>query len=339
MTDHVLTENEGITSRLKAAVFSPAARQKMLAFGSLIVMFVFFSFANEAFFQLDNIMGILIATAVNGVLAIASTFVIITGGIDLSVGTLMTFTAVICGVFLSEWGLPMWTGVLAAILTGALSGLLSGTLIAKLKIPPFIATLGMMLLLKGLGLVIAHDKPIYFNDTEGFSAISIDSFLGDYLIPDLPIPNAVVILFVLAAVCSKILNSTAFGRYTFALGSNEEAVRLSGVNVDAWKMAIYCFSGAICGVAGLLIASRLNSAQPALGQGYELEAIAAVVIGGTSLSGGVGTILGTIIGAFIISVLTNGLRIMSVEQDWQTVVTGFIIIAAVYADILRRKKQ
>ena len=339
MTDHVLTENEGITSRLKAAVFSPAARQKMLAFGSLIVMFVFFSFANEAFFQLDNIMGILIATAVNGVLAIASTFVIITGGIDLSVGTLMTFTAVICGVFLSEWGLPMWTGVLAAIVTGALSGLLSGTLIAKLKIPPFIATLGMMLLLKGLGLVIAHDKPIYFNDTEGFSAISIDSFLGDYLIPDLPIPNAVVILFVLAAVCSKILNSTAFGRYTFALGSNEEAVRLSGVNVDAWKMAIYCFSGAICGIAGLLIASRLNSAQPALGQGYELEAIAAVVIGGTSLSGGVGTILGTIIGAFIISVLTNGLRIMSVEQDWQTVVTGFIIIAAVYADILRRKKQ
>ena len=339
MTDQTMTQMDSLSEKIKSALFSPAARQKMLAFGSLLAMFVFFSFASDAFFQVDNIMGILIATAVNGVLAVACTFVIITGGIDLSVGTLMTFCAVICGVFLSNWGLPMWTGVVAALVTGALSGLLSGTLIAKLKIPPFIATLGMMLLLKGLGLVIANDKPIYFNDTPGFSAISIDSFLGDYVIPSLPIPNAVIILFVLAAVCSKILNSTAFGRYTFALGSNEEAVRLSGVNVDAWKTAIYCFSGAICGVAGLLIASRLNSAQPALGQGYELEAIAAVVIGGTSLSGGVGTILGTIIGAFIISVLTNGLRIMSVEQDWQTVVTGFIIIAAVYTDILRRKKQ
>ena len=134
-----------------------------------------------------------------------------------------------------------------------------------------------------------------------------------------------------------MLNRTALGRYTFALGSNEEAVRLSGVNVDRWKIAIYASSGAICGIAGLLIASRLNSAQPALGQGYELEAIAAVVIGGTSLSGGAGTILGTIIGAFIMSVLTNGLRIMSVAQEWQIVVTGVIIILAVYADMLRRR--
>ena len=133
-----------------------------------------------------------------------------------------------------------------------------------------------------------------------------------------------------------MLNRTALGRYTFAIGSNEEAVRLSGVNVDRWKIIIYSLGGAICGVAGLLIASRINSAQPALGQGYELDAIAAVVIGGTSLSGGTGTILGTIIGAFIMSVLTNGLRIMSVAQEWQFVVTGVIIILAVYADMLRR---
>lgn len=136
-----------------------------------------------------------------------------------------------------------------------------------------------------------------------------------------------------------ILGRTVLGRYTFALGSNEEAVRLSGVNTDAWKMAIYALAGGICGIAGLLIASRLNSAQPALGHGYELEAIAAVVIGGTSLAGGRGTILGTLIGALIMSVLTNGLRVMSVAPEWQTaVVTGAIIVAAVYADQLRRGK-
>jgi ribose transport system permease protein len=220
---------------------------------------------------------------------------------------------------------------------GTFSGVISGTLIAKLKIPPFIATLGMMLVNKGLSLVVAADKPIYFVDVDGFSAISQGSLIGDIL-PMLPIPNGVLILFSLAFAASVVLNRTALGRYTFALGSNEEAVRLSGVNVDAWKIAVYGLGGAICGVAGLLIASRLDSAQPALGQGYELEAIAAVVIGGTSLSGGTGTILGTIIGAFIMSVLTNGLRILSVAQEWQIVVTGLIIILAVYADILRRRR-
>ena len=157
------------------------------------------------------------------------------------------------------------------------------------------------------------------------------------ILPFLPIPNGVLILFVVAIISSLVLTRTALGRYTFALGSNEEAVRLSGVNTDFWKIIVYTVSGGICGIAGLIIASRLNSAQPALGQGYELDAIAAVVIGGTSLSGGRGTILGTIIGALIISVLTNGLRILSVAQEWQTVVTGIIIILAVYADILRRK--
>ena len=195
----------------------------------------------------------------------------------------------------------------------------------------------MMLVNKGLALVVAGDKPIYFSDTESFSTISQGSVIG-YILPSLPVPNSVVILFVLAIAASVVLSRTALGRYTFALGSNEEAVRLSGVNVDRWKIAIYVLAGAICGVAGLLIASRLNSAQPALGQGYELEAIAAVVIGGTSLSGGTGTVLGTIIGAFIMSVLTNGLRILSVPQEWQIVVTGVIIILAVYIDILRRRK-
>lgn len=321
----------------KPASNSSGMQQKLLAFGSLVVLLVFFSLASDKFLQTANVIGILQATSVNGVLAVAATLVIITGGIDLSVGTLMTFCAVTAGVVLTYWGLPLPLGILAAIAMGAACGCISGTLIAKMKIPPFIATLGMMLILKGLSLVISGTKPIYFNDTPGFSEISTGSLIGDVL-PFMPVPNGVLILFILAISIAYVLNRTVLGRYTFALGSNEEAVRLSGVNTDFWKIAIYSLSGAICGIAGLIIASRLNSAQPALGLGYELDAIAAVVIGGTSLAGGRGSILGTIIGALIMSVLLNGLRILSVAQEWQTIVTGLIIIAAVYADMMRRRR-
>ncbi|MEJ1990870.1 MAG: ABC transporter permease [Maritimibacter sp.] len=321
-----------------AHLIDTGAHQRILAFASLIVLLIGFSLASGNFMQMSNMIAILQATSVNGVLAIAATLVIITGGIDLSVGTLMTFTAVIAGVVLTNAGMPLPLGVLAAIGVGATSGLLSGTFIAKMKIPPFIATLGMMLILKGLSLVVSGTRPIYFNDTPGFDQISRGSLIGD-IIPALPIPNGVMILFIVAMAASYILGRTVLGRYCFALGSNEEAVRLSGVNTDRWKMAIYALAGGICGIAGILIASRLNSAQPALGLGYELEAIAAVVIGGTSLSGGRGTILGTLIGALIMAVLTNGLRVLSVAQEWQTVVTGAIIILAVYADMVRRGKS
>ena len=311
------------------------AQQKLWAFASLIVLVAGFSLASPNFFQVTNIMAILQATSVNGVLAVGVTLIIITGGIDLSIGTLMTFCAVMTGVVLTWAGMPLLLGVLTSIATGALCGLISGTFVAKMKIPPFIATLGMMLMLKGLSLIVTGTKPIYFNDTPGFSEIAQGSLIGR-IVPAFPVPNGVLILFIVSAAVAWILGRTVLGRYTFALGSNEEAVRLSGVNTDAWKMAIYALAGGICGIAGLLIASRLNSAQPALGLGYELEAIAAVVIGGTSLAGGRGTILGTLIGALIMSVLTNGLRVMSVAPEWQTVVTGAIIVAAVYADQLRR---
>jgi ribose transport system permease protein len=246
----------------------------------------------------------------------------------------MTFSSVMVGVFLSYWGVPMPLGILGGIVAGALCGLLSGLAVAKMKIPPFIATLAMMMITKGLSLVISGTKPIYFNDNPGFTEISMG-----LIIPGLEIPNAIFIFFGLAIVSGIILTKTIVGRYNFALGSNEEATRLSGVDVNRWKVAIYTMTGAFSGIAGIMIASRLNSAQPALGVGYELEAIAAVVIGGTSLSGGKGTILGTVIGALIMSVLTNGLRILSVSQEWQMVVVGLVILFAVYADILRRKKS
>jgi ribose transport system permease protein len=318
--------------------FSPAALQRLLAFAGLVVLMTVFSIASDNFLQTDNLVSVLQATAVNGVLAIACTLVIVSGGIDLSVGCLMTFCAVVTGVVLTNWGLPLPLGIAAAILCGAACGGVSGWLVAQLRVPPFIATLGMMMLLKGLALVISGSKPIYFLDTPGFDAISQDSLIGTVL-PSLPLPNSVLILFAVALAASWLLGQTLFGRYAFALGSNEEAARLSGLHVKRWKVAVYAVGGAICGIAGLLIASRLNSAQPALGQGYELDAIAAVVIGGTSLAGGRGSVLGTLIGAFIMSVLANGLRILNVTQEWQTAVTGVIIVLAVYVDILRRGKD
>lgn len=330
-----LTQTE--PTRLLNKFLKLVSHQRLLAFASLIILLLTFSIASPNFMQTSNMLAILQAASVNGVLAVAATLVIITGGIDLSVGTLMTFTAVIAGVLLTNLGLPLPLGLAGAILMGAFCGLCSGSFVAKMKIPPFIATLGMMLILKGLSLVISGARPIYFNNTPIYSEISRGSIIGE-IIPAIPVPNGVLILFMVAAIASFVLNRTLLGRYTFGIGSNEEAVRLSGVNVDRWKIAIYAVAGGICGIAGILISSRLNSAQPALGLGYELEAIAAVVIGGTSLSGGRGTILGTLIGALIMAVLTNGLRVLSVAQEWQTVVTGAIIILAVYADMVRRNK-
>jgi ribose transport system permease protein len=312
--------------------------QRLMAFAALIIIFVGFSFASPYFFTFNNVVGILISTAVNGLLALGVTFIIISGGIDLSVGTVMTLSSIMCGVFVTYWNLPIALGILAGILTGGLAGFINGLMISKMKLPPFIATLGMLNVARGLSLVISDLHPIYFALDKNFNNIAMGSVLGS-IIPGFDIPNGVLIMFASAIVAGLILTKTIIGRYCFAIGSNEEAVRLSGVNIVIWKTAVYTVGGLFVGIAGVVIAARLNSAQPALGLGYELDAIAAAVIGGTSMSGGEGTILGTIIGAFIISTLTNGLRIMSVPQEWQIVVTGLIIISAVYLDILRRRKK
>ena len=322
----------------RATLMRSDAMQRFLAFAALIVIILGFSLLSPNFLQFDNVVGILIATTVNGILALGVTFVIISVSIDLSVGTVMTLSAVMTAVFVTVWQLPVPVGIVAGIATGGLAGLVNGVLVAKLKIPSFIATLGMLNVAKGLALVISGLKPIYFNDTPEFNRAAMGSVIGG-VIPGLEIPNLVVVLFVCALAASLILSKTILGRYTFALGSNEEAARLSGVNVDVWKMAVFTVCGLFSGIAGVLIGARLNSAQPSLGQGYELDAIAAAVIGGTSLSGGEGSILGTVIGAFIISTLTNGLRILSVPQEWQTVVTGGIVIVAVYLDIVRRRQR
>jgi ribose transport system permease protein len=297
-----------------------------------MILLAFFSVISEPFRTVDNYISILVATAVNGVLAMGVTFIIITGGIDLSVGTTMTFASVCMGIVVTNWGMPLWLGIPAALLAGAAVGVTNGVLIAKAKLPPFIATLGMLNVTRGLAQILSDVKPIYFESTPQF----YDIFMGKWV---LGIPNVVFIMFGTAIVASLVLTKTTLGRYTFALGSNEEATRLSGVNVDRWKIAVYAVGGLFSGLAGILIAARMTSAQPSVGMGYELDAIAAAVIGGTSLSGGEGSISGTIIGAFIISTLTIGLSIVGVPDQWKLVITGLVVIGAVYLDILRRRRR
>jgi len=318
------------------SVFRSDAIQRLLAFAGLIILLIFFSLKSPYFLTQTNVLNILVATGVNGLLALGVTFVIISGGIDLSIGTVMSFGAVMSAVFITNWHQPVVVGVLGGIGAGALAGFVNGVIIAKLKVPPFITTLGMLNVAKGLALILSGVAPMYYPNAPTFSQIAIGSIVGK-IAPGLPIPNAVLILFGAALVASLILARTVLGRYTFALGSNEEATRLSGINVDAWKIGIYTLCGTFAGLAGILIASRLNGAFPEQGQGFELNAIAAAVIGGTSLSGGEGTILGTIIGALLLSTLTNGLTILAVPGEWQILVTGVIVVLAVYLDIVRRR--
>jgi ribose transport system permease protein len=306
--------------------------QQFLAFGGLIVIVAFFSLASPDFMTFSNFTSILFSTVVIGTLAVGTTFVIITAGIDLSIGTGMALSAVMAGVFIVEWHVPVYLGVILTILFGGLIGLINGVNVALLKIPPFIATLAMMLVAEGLALVISKSAPIYFDKVPAFSQLSTGN-----IIPGVNFPNAVLILAVVAVVAGLVLNKTVFGRYTYSIGSNEEATAISGIDTRKWKIAVYAFAGLFIGLAGVMISARLGSAQPALGSGYELQAIAAVVIGGTSLFGGKGSILGTIIGALIMSVLNNGLQIVSVPQEWQNVILGVVILAAVYTDNIRRR--
>ena len=327
-----MTMTTGTARSRVASVAGGDSVQRLLALGALVILLAFFSIISTPFRTPDNYISILVATAVNGVLAMGVTFVIITGGIDLSVGTTMTFCSVILGLIVTNAGLPLWIGIPGALAAGALVGTVNGTLIAKAKIPPFIATLGMMSITRGLAQVLSDVKPIYFEGTPQF----YDTFMGKYI---LGIPNVVFIMFGAAILASLVLTKTTLGRYTFALGSNEEATRLSGVNVARWKIAVYAVCGLFAGLAGILIAARMTSAQPSVGMGYELDAIAAAVIGGTSLSGGEGSIVGTVIGAFIISTLTIGLSILGVPDQWKLVITGLVVIGAVWLDILRRRSR
>ncbi len=308
--------------------------QQLAAFAGLVLIFLAFSLASpEVFPTYSNVTNILFSGVVIGVLSLGATFVIITGGIDLSVGTGMTLTAVMSATFIVNMGLPVWLGILLTLMVGALIGAINGTNVAILGLPPFIATMAMMLVCQGLALVVSNKAPIYFDlkDHSSFIGLSTGNLIPGF-------PNAPLVLLLAAAIAYVILSKTILGRYDISIGSNMEATALSGINVKKWLIIIYALAGVFTALGGIMIAARLGSAQPATGAGYELQAIAAVVIGGTSLSGGKGSIVGTVIGAMIIAVINNGLQIISVPQEWQNVILGVVILVTVFIDQLRTKR-
>ena len=310
--------------------------QQMLAFAGLLILFVVFAIAAPSTFpSYSNIMNILFSAVVIGCLAMGATLVIVTGGIDLSVGTGMSLCAVMAATFMVTWGLPVWLGLILTLAFGALLGLANGSSVTILGLPPFIATLAMMMIAQGLALVISNVHPIYFDSTKQASFLALSK--GN-IIPGSGIPNAVLVLLLATVVAFVIFNKTILGRYDVSIGSNEEATALSGINVKHWKRVIYATAGVFTALGGIMISARLGSAQPATGAGYELQAIAACVIGGTSLSGGKGSIIGTLIGALIISVINNGLQIIMLPQQWQNVVLGAVILIVVFIDQLRNRQ-
>lgn len=292
----------------------------------LVLLIAVVSILNPSFLSPKNIMNILRQTSVNAVIAAGMTFVILTGGIDLSVGSILGISGAVCASLLVS-GQNVVIAVLVALVVGAVVGFLNGFIISKGKLQPFIATLATMTVLKGLTLVYTNGNPITLGSNElamSFGKIGGGTILG--------IPTPAMIMILVFMVCYYILHNTKMGRYTYALGSNEEATKLSGLNTDKIKIWVYTISGILASIAGIIITSRLYSAQPTAGSGYELDAIAAVVLGGTSLNGGKGKITGTIIGALIIGVLSNALNILDVSSYYQTMVKGAVILLAVLLD-------
>lgn len=292
----------------------------------LVLLIAVVSILNPAFLSTKNILNILRQTSVNAIIAAGMTFVILTGGIDLSVGSILAISGAVCASILVS-GQNMVFAVLIAILIGGAIGCINGFVIAKGKLQPFIATLATMTVLRGLTMVFTDGKPITLGS--GDLAVSFGKIGGGLIFG---VPTPVVIMIVVFAVAAYILSNTKMGRYTYALGSNEEATKLSGLNTDKIKIWVYTISGILASIAGIILTSRLYSAQPTAGTGYELDAIAAVVLGGTSLTGGKGKISGTIIGALIIGVLSNALNILDVSSYYQMMVKGIVILIAVLLD-------
>ncbi|MFG3017276.1 substrate-binding domain-containing protein [Streptomyces sp. NPDC048254] len=297
------------------------------ALTALIVLVIAMSALSGDFLTTDNLLNVGVQAAVTAILAFGATFVIVAAGIDLSVGSVAALSATMLAWSATSHGVPVFLAVLLAVATGIAAGLVNGFLIAYGKLPPFIATLAMLSVARGLSLVISDGSPIAFPDSV--------SHLGDTLGGWLPVPVLVMVL--MGLIAAFVLGRTYIGRSMYAIGGNEEAARLSGLRVNKQKLAIYALSGLFAAVAGIVLAARLSSAQPQAANGYELDAIAAVVIGGASLAGGTGKASGTLIGALILAVLRNGLNLLNVSAFWQQVVIGVVIALAVLLDTVRRK--
>jgi ribose transport system permease protein len=327
------TGNIGI-SRMQR--FKERGLKYVLAPAALLILYVFFGVFGRDYFSYPTFVNIVDAAFYIGFIAMGETFVIISGGIDLSVGTVMMASTLIGGMALKN-GLPMLPSLLLIIIVGTAFGFFNGIFVSRLKMPPFIVTLGTMMISMGVGSIVSNVQSATFPIRGQPGGWFKDMFL--YLSPTGGmIPTGALLLLVIGVICHLMLSNTKLGRYTYAIGSNIEAARLSGVDVKKWQMLVYVIAGATAGIGGISYAAIYTTVLPAQGQGFELYAIAAAVIGGTSLSGGIGTIWGTVIGVFIMSVLATGLPALNLQAHWQTFFTGVIVIGAVLLDMYRNKK-
>ena len=310
--------------------------QKVLAPAALVILYILFAILGNNFFTWDTAENILQSAYYIGFMAFGVTFIIITGGIDLSLGTVMMCSALIGAYSFNAWGLPLGVGVLITLAIAMIFGLLNGIMIAKLGLPPFIATLGSQMVSMGIGSIItkvqAQTWPAASAEIGGwFKKALVRTKVFD------AIPIGAIWLAVFFVIACLILHKSKFGRYLYAIGSNEEAARLSGINTANWKIGAYCLSGFFVGMAALFYAAVYSTITPGTGAGQEMHGITGVVVGGTSMAGGSGTMVGTLIGVFIMSVLKNGLPACGLQAPWQNFFTGIVVIGAVLLDIQRTK--
>ncbi len=331
MDDHTLETSvhpavPGLRERFSAREWL----ERMLPLASVVALFVALSLLSPYFLTVQNLSSVARQIAVINIIALGMTLIIVSGGIDLSVGSVMAFAG-ICGTVLLQAGAPLPIGVIGAILAAAAWGLVNSLLITLLRVSPFIATLGTMGAARGLTLVITNGMPVV-NLPESFGWLGDGNILGV-----VPVPLA--ILVALTLLTGLVLKYTKLGRYAYAIGSNVEAARYSGIPVRRYLIAIYVFGAALTGLAGMIESSRLMTGQPTSGQGYELSVIAAVVIGGGSLSGGEGSVRGTVAGAVLMGLIANGSNLLGVSPFWQQVLIGAVIVTAVAVDELRKRRR
>lgn len=320
--------NHSFSARVKKGI-TTYFKENLAILVAFIILCVGLSIATPAFFTKDNILNVLRQVATNSNLAIGLTMAIIIGGIDLSVGAILAFSGLLCASFISD-GMNLGLAVLLAFTLGALFGLLNGLIIAYTNMPPFVVTLATQNIARGIVNVYANGQPISARNPV-FNFLGVGYFLG--------IPLPVIYSFVLLAVMILILGRSKFGRQLYTVGGNEEAARFSGINIKKVKIIVYTLCGALASFSGIILAARMYSGQPTAGDGFELDAIAASVLGGVSFSGGVGKLGGTIIGVLVLGVLTNGLNLLNINSFWQYIIKGIIILLAVYLDILKKRRE
>ncbi|RHW32805.1 ribose ABC transporter permease [Neobacillus notoginsengisoli] len=305
-------------------------KEKIGLIVSLMALSILLSILSPHFLETYNLGNIGRQTSINLIIAIGMTYVIISGGIDLSVGSMLAVVSVVVASLMKNHGLDIFTSILVGVVIGSFLGLINGLIISNIKIPPFIATLGMMTIARGIAFVYTDAYPI-----SGFS--SKFTFLGQGSIFGIPVP--IIITIIAVAIGIFVLNNTIIGNHIFGLGNNEESARLAGINIKKTQLFIYTFCGFMTAISAVIVTSRLDSGQPNIGVSYELDAIAAVVLGGTSLSGGKGSIFGTVLGALIIGVLNNGMNLLSVSPYFQLIVKGLVILLAVGLNTIRERKN